>query len=125
MPLNPRNPDDLDRVEQVAARLRDEWADDPNVVAIGPGLRIVGRRAAPDELIITFFVKLKLPPEEIARQGLRAVPAEVDGIPTDVEPTGASALYSGLEKRRERRDPLLGGIAIGNSQIHFWYGTLG
>ena len=125
MPLNPRNPDDLDRVEHVAARLRDEWADDPNVVAIGPGLRIVGRRAVPDELIITFFVRRKLPPEEIARRGLRTVPTEVDGIPTDVEPTGANALYSGLEKRRERRDPLLGGIAIGNSQIHFWYGTLG
>jgi hypothetical protein len=125
MPLNPRDPDDLDRAEQVAARLREEWAGDPNVVAIGPGLRIAGHRAVPDELIITFFVRRKLPPEELARRGWRAVPREVEGIPTDVEPTGSRALYSGLEKRRERRDPLLGGIAIGNSQIHFWYGTLG
>ena len=125
MPLNPRDPDDLDHAERVAARMREEWADDPNVVAIGPGLRIAGCRAVPDELIITFFVKRKLPAEEIAQRGLRPVPAEVDGIPTDVEPTGGSTLYSGLEKRRELRDPLLGGIAVGNSQIYFWYGTLG
>ena len=125
MPLNPRDPDDLDHAERVAARMREEWADDPNVVAIGPGLRIAGCRAVPDELIITFFVKRKLPAEEIAQRGLRPVPAEVDGIPTDVEPTGGSTLYSGLEKRRELRDPLLGGIAVGNSQIHFLYGTLG
>jgi hypothetical protein len=125
MPLNPRDADDLDRAERVVARLREEWAEDPNVVAIGPGLRIAGYRAVPDELIITFFVKRKLAPEEIERLGLRAVPPEVDGIPTDVEPTAAGAHYTALEKRRERRDPLLGGIAMGNSERYFRYGTLG
>ena len=125
MPLDPRNPEDLARAEEIAARLREEWKDDPNIVEIAPGLKIAGGKAVPDELVLTFFVQRKLAAQEVERRGSRPIPAEIEGVPTDVEPTLGRPLASPLEKRRERRDPLLGGIAIGNGNIQWHFGTLG
>jgi hypothetical protein len=125
MPLDPRHPEDLARVEEIAARLREEWKDDPNVAQIAPGLKVAGGRARPDGLVLTFFVWQKHTPAELAGSGSRPIPEEIEGIPTDVEPTAARPLASALEKRRERRDPLLGGIAIGNGNIQWHFGTLG
>jgi hypothetical protein len=125
MPLYPRDPQDLARAEEVAARVREAWRADPNVVQIAPGLKIASGRVVPDELVVTFFVRRKLPSGEVQRRGLRLIPPEVEGIPTDVEPIDAVALASPLATRRERRDPLMGGIAIGNGNIQFHFGTLG
>lgn len=124
MTLQPRNPQDLDRIEKIVAELRREWKDDQNVVHIAYGLKITGGFARPDELVVTFFVRDKLPPSEVQRRGLRPVPPEVEGIPTDVEPTKVRPSASGLPKRRSRWDPLVGGVAIGNGNWQWHYGTL-
>lgn len=96
------------------------------VTAVGVGYRRVGDEVRTNQVVLKVFVESKLPPEELQRLGIEAIPREVDGVPTDVEvlprmrPT-ASASGS----RDDRKDPLVGGISIGVVSKPFWRGTLG
>lgn len=125
MTYHPRNPGDLAFVEALAERLKAEWRDQPNVVQIAPGLKLQGGKAQVDELVLTFFVREKVAPDEAARLGWRLIPTAIEGVRTDVEPTKRRALASALPARKERRDPLVGGIAIGNGNYQWHWGTLG
>ncbi len=125
MSYDPRNVDDLAHVEALAERVSAEWRDDPNVVQIAPGLKMQAGKARVDQLVLTFFVHEKLSEEELTERGWRFIPDEIDGVRTDVEPTQAEALASPLSTRRERFDPLVGGVAIGNGNRQWSWGTLG
>jgi hypothetical protein len=123
--LDPRNPKDVTRGEEIAARVGKQYAGDPNVITVSLGLKVKGGVVQTDRLVLTFFVRDKLTIDELKAQGLTPIPEEIEGMPTDVEPTKMRALGKALPARRQRRDPLLGGIAIGNSNRQWRYGTLG
>jgi hypothetical protein len=54
------------------------------------------------------------------------VPPEIDGVPTDIEQMARLRPTSSASgSRADRKDPLVGGIAVGVNTKPFWYGTLG
>ncbi len=55
----------------------------PDVVAVYPGLRVTGGIMT-DEPVIVVAVTQRLTPEELALKGMTLIPAEIDGISTDV-----------------------------------------
>jgi hypothetical protein len=124
--LDPADSGAFDRVQMIANRLNEEWQGDESVVHIGPCLKVTGGVVRPDTLAIGFHVRHKVPPETLAERGWRAVPAEIDGIPTDVITIHQPA-HGTVDARSTRSamfDTLVGGIAVGNAGINA-YGTLG
>jgi hypothetical protein len=89
----------------------------PNVVGLGTGYRTVGKRMT-DELCLVTLVRRKLPRAGLDPQAL--VPAEVDGVPTDV-------LEVGDLRSQKARDvawrPAPGGVSISHYRVTA--GTLG
>jgi hypothetical protein len=115
--------------EQVAAlaeRVAREWQDDPNVVHVDLCLKVTGGVVQPQVRALGFYVRHKLATDVVEQRGWRLVPAEVEGVLTDVIDTHQPAHGSVDEKdtRSQLFDTLVGGIAIGNAQINA-YGTLG
>lgn len=118
----------IDRLNSLVARLRAEYAGDPNVRTVGWGLK---RSAGDlrDELAVIFYVRAKLPSERsIGATGSRPIPAEIEGFPTDVEAARPGVEAAG-SRDDEQYDPLVGGPASSNAEAHmFWFnghGTLG
>lgn len=110
-------------------------ADDPNIIAVGHGAKLRGGEPVDSECIV-FFVKEKLAsPAAITDRRSAAVPATIDGFPTDVVEVGhlaaASADRAPPAGTRGTRidDPLLGGMAtmsLGTSAAGpGGYGTIG
>ncbi|POF32718.1 hypothetical protein [Roseibium marinum] len=116
------------RIQASVRRLRAEYADDPNVVAIGFGSPERGGKPR-DGLAILFHVQEKLPSERVIEaKGSKPIPKEIDGFPTDVR--DENYVSGSVGQRDERKyDPLLGGPASSNSEQHvLWFnggGTLG
>lgn len=103
----------------------------PGVTGVGVGGRVRGGERIP-ELVLKVYVESKRPPEQLEPGQL--VPAEFEGIPTDVsEMPGSGRLIqaappgkpetSGTEGRRER--PLVGGTRIQVDLSGAGFGTLG
>lgn len=118
----------IDQLNALVARLRGEYASDPNVRAIGWGLKR-SKGSLQDALSIIFYVKSKLPSERaIASVGSRPIPDEIEGFPTDVEEAHPGVQAAGQRDDRQY-DPLVGGPATSNAEEHiFWFngsGTLG
>jgi hypothetical protein len=111
--LQPRDGEAIAEVEAVVERIRNEWLREPNIVAIGPAIKLVDDVPQVDTLCIRFHVIEKLPSEHVDSRGWRMVPAQIEEIPTDVSAVAAPPLQL-LETRTRRFDPLLGGIAVGN-----------
>ena len=107
----------LDVVRVAYAVGRDELLARANVVATGIGYKVRdGVRT--DELSIVCSVTQKVAIAELAPADL--VPPEIDGVLTDVVPTGPfRALYVPTDRVR----PALGGVSIGHHRITA--GTLG
>ncbi|WP_257463082.1 hypothetical protein [Archangium lipolyticum] len=125
-------PDDnrakIDKLNALVARLRGEYASDPNVRTIGWGLKR-SKGSLQDVLSIIFYVKSKLPSERaIASAGSHPIPEELEGYPTDVEEVRPGTQSAGQRDDRQF-DPLVGGPATSNAEEHlFWFngsGTLG
>jgi hypothetical protein len=76
--------------------------------------------------VIGFRVAEKVRPELLADRGYKPIPAEIEGIPTDVILARGPALGSVDTKdtRSQMFDTLVGGIAVGNANMDV-YGTLG
>jgi hypothetical protein len=104
----------------------------PNVTGVGIGGRVrAGERI--NELVLKVYVAAKLPPEQLATAAL--IPAEFEGIPTDVSvlpatgthaqaPTGRPAIsVDQADDRRQR--PLIGGSKIQVDLAGAGFGTLG
>jgi hypothetical protein len=107
--------------ESVAA----DWLGTDNVTAIGVGYK-ERRGRATERLAVQIGVVEKLSPAEVERRGLPLVPAEIDGIPTDVIVVPRYTVHTPASgSRSDRKDPLVGGLSIGIASDPFHYGTLG
>jgi len=118
----------IDRLNALVARLRREYASDPNVRSIGWGLKR-SKGSLQDALSIIFYVKSKLPSERaIASVGSSPIPEEIEGYPTDVEEAHPGVESAG-QRDDKQYDPLIGGPATSNAEGHiYWFnegGTLG
>jgi hypothetical protein len=91
----------------------------PGVHAVGVGLRHVGGRLT-EEVVIAVFVDKKKPLEELSPEEI--VPAEIDGVKTDVVETQRPVRQADTKEYR----PLKGGIQIEvESGLGYGDGTLG
>ncbi|MFB2976500.1 hypothetical protein [Microseira sp. BLCC-F43] len=115
-------------IEQAIAvkdRVADSWLQQENVTGIGVGYKVKDATTT-NEIAIQIFVQQKLPATDANHRGWQLVPPDIDGVPTDVVQLGPfteSVAPSG--SRANRKDPLLGGLAIGHASSPFTYGTLG
>jgi hypothetical protein len=101
----------------------------PGVVLVGLGSKEVGEEPI-GELAIKVFVKVKRAPEDLPAE--ERIPAEFEGIPTDVIETGEIQLTAGdppgvvtpaqTDDRRQR--PLVGGLRVRRENSSY-DGTLG
>lgn len=91
---------------------REDLLTRANVVATGIGFKEVGGRRT-REVGIVCSVERKLPVAELAPVDL--VPRSIDGVSTDVVPTGPFRALSAAHRDRHR--PALGGVSIGHRDI--------
>jgi hypothetical protein len=108
---------DLGTVRAVLHRNRSRLLTQANVVATGVGYKAT-RGAGTDVLSIVCSVTKKVPFDSLAPSD--RVPAELDGVPTDVIATG---VIRALQSRTARHRPAPGGVSIGHRDITA--GTLG
>lgn len=125
---NTYDDDFLDRLKQRVERLRQEYADDPNVVTVGWGIP-TRRNELTDEVSIIFYVHRKLQADGLIDAiGSEPIPAEIDGVSTDVQLAAMRPNFAG-QRDENKYDPLRGGIASSNSEQNIaWFngaGTLG
>lgn len=83
----------------------------PNVVAVGIGYKVVGGKKT-SRLGIICSVEKKLPVSELAEGEI--IPAEIEGIVTDVVETG---IIRAIQTHTDRIRPAIGGISIGHKDI--------
>lgn len=91
--------------------------DKPNVVATGIGYKIKNGRLT-DELGIICSVEIKKAISKLGREDI--IPSNVDGVQTDVVPTGP---FVARQDPTDRFRPAPGGVSIGHKDITA--GTLG
>jgi hypothetical protein len=114
----------IDRAIQVKDQVAEEWLQTPNVTAIAVGYKRRGGEMT-GEIAIQVFVARKLSPADVEEIGSRLVPANMQGVPTDVIEMGPlTEIVAPSGSRADRRDPLVGGLAIGHATAPFHYGTL-
>lgn len=102
-------------VDGIAAAVND------NVVGVGLGKKIVRSERTHDEAV-RIYVRQKLP--RLFLQPDHAIPAEIDGVPTDVVEVGEVSIWRPIPPIYQRRvRPALGGVSIGHFSITA--GTLG
>jgi hypothetical protein len=89
-----------------------------NIIGFGVGLRYVARGLTP-ETVVKVFVREKLPLTRVAAAA--RIPAEVSGVPTDVEPIGGVVLHSYAKRYRR---PVPCGVSISHISLP-GSGTLG
>lgn len=109
---------DIRAARGALAASREHLLTRANVVATGVGFKESGGRRT-GEVGIVCSVERKLPVAELAPADL--VPRSIDGVPTDVVPTGAFRALSA--QHRERHRPVPGGVSVGHRDITA--GTLG
>lgn len=118
--------DAQERAREVLQRERDRWLRTPNITGIGIGYKKVGGQMDFSRIALKFFVRRKLSADALREQNLEPIPAEIDGVPTDVEEMREMRPTSSASgSRDDRKDPLTGGITVGVNTKPFWYGTLG
>ncbi len=83
----------------------------PNVFHVSVGLKEAARRLVTDRLCIRVYVREKKPLDELAPE--QRVPAEINGVPTDVNVVPAVEFQSDNTRYR----PIKGGIQISNGWI--------
>jgi hypothetical protein len=95
----------------------------PGVHAVGIGPKITGGRRTDEPSIMVFLVR-KRPPSELAPEDL--VPAEIDGVKTDIIEMGVPRTYAtdGTQVDRTKARPLVGGVLV-QSKGGLARGTLG
>jgi len=78
------------RVQEVKETHETALMDDPNVIGVGVGLRFVEGKPT-DEVALIIMVRRKLP-ETLLEEG-EMLPAELDGVPVDVQEVGDVAAH--------------------------------
>jgi hypothetical protein len=110
-------PDDLISIRDVLGRTREQLLGRANVVATGIGYKVTAGERTPT-LSIVCSVTQKV---ELARLSIEdRVPGTLDGVPTDVLPTGP---IRALQSHTDRQRPAPGGVSVGHRDITA--GTLG
>ena len=104
-------------VKRVTERHKQAILCKPNVVGVGIGHKVRGKRTT-DELCITAMVRHKIPRDGLDPDTL--VPPEVDGIPTDIIEVGE---LTAVQAPTDRWRPAIGGVSLGHYQVTA--GTLG
>jgi hypothetical protein len=127
------NKTSLEDAAQAEAR---RLANDPNVVCVGYGLKMVGGRPQM-AAAIQYHVRAKVASDDQIRQlGSAPVPAQIEGYQTDVlpwtiaRPTACPSRHRPTGERGDRvEDPLVGGTSTsilgGFMSFPTGYGTLG
>jgi hypothetical protein len=108
---------DLEAIHQKLGENRSTLMDKPNVVATGIGYKIVNGQPT-DELGIICSVEIKKAISKLEQDDI--IPSQVDGIQTDVVPTGP---FVARQEPTGRFRPAPGGVSIGHKDITA--GTLG
>lgn len=124
--LDPRDRGSVELLQLLIDRIAPEWKSGPNIVGLAPALKTTGGYVQADVLAIGFYVEEKVASELLADRGYRPIPADIEGVPTDVIVARGRPLGSVDTKstRSQMFDTLVGGIAVGNGNINA-YGTLG
>lgn len=112
------------------ARLRAEYAEDPNVISIGHGLPRRNNRSVSENALVFWVRRKPATARGVEALGSRPIPAEIEGFRTDVQVAAAQPSASMMGERNKRIfDPLRGGIGSSNASNHIaWFngmGTLG
>ncbi|MGD9100523.1 MAG: hypothetical protein PVF45_08580 [Anaerolineae bacterium] len=76
---------DIEKIKTVKKIHEQSLLSKPNVVGVGVGLRQRGGQFT-DEVCIVVSVRKKVPKEQLAPE--ERIPAQVDGVPVDVQATG-------------------------------------
>src|SRR5271166_128928 len=113
---------DYDRIRSVKKDAQARLRSVPGVHAVGIGAKVVAGQPTDEPSIIVFVVQKKssseIPPEEL-------VPAEIDGVKTDIVEAGIPQLNESLpDTNSYRSSGLEGGIQIAVGLVNFG-GTLG
>ncbi len=108
---------EFDQVRQAKSLHKATLLNRPNVVGVGVGYKITGKRET-DELCVVVLVHQKLPPAGLPLKDL--IPQEVAGVRTDVVQVG---FVRALQAPTDRWRPAPGGVSVGHYQITA--GTLG
>ncbi len=107
----------LNEIRELHSRISDRILSKPNVTATGVGFkRTAGKKTG--ELCIVCSVENKIGKRNLAERD--KIPAAIDGIPTDVQPTGT--IYA-LGRPTGRFRPAPGGVSAGHVSVTA--GTLG
>ena len=109
--------EELTNIRTALRHHRRQLLERANVVAVGIGYKQTGGQKTSVVSIIS-SVTNKLPAAQLSRSD--RVPAELDGIPTDVVETG---VIRALQSPTDRHRPAPGGVSIGHRDITA--GTLG
>jgi len=83
----------------------------PNVVGIGIGFKVSGKRQT-DELSVVVLVQQKLPPASLSEEAF--IPQEVSGVRTDVLQVGQ---LRALQAPVDRWRPAPGGVSLGHYKV--------
>ena len=131
MPKKPAKKKVEAAVEQLQS-VRNEWLRRPNVTAVDVGFKIKEKEIT-DEIAVRVHVERKLPEESLKPYELLSKKDQAETVgefPIDVieasygpSQTPAVALEPEAVDRRDRVDPLVGGVSVGNPRITA--GTLG
>jgi hypothetical protein len=100
-----------EEVKQVKELHKEAILAKPNVVGVGTGYKIRGKRTT-DELCVVAMVRQKIPKAGLAPEAL--VPPGIDGVPTDVMQVGD---LSALQTPTDRWRPAPGGVSLGHYQV--------
>ena len=78
-------PISVDQVRAIKAKYEQELLSKPNVVGLGIGYREVGGQMT-NQVGLIVMVRRKVPRAQLAPQ--EVIPAQIEGIPTDVREVG-------------------------------------
>ena len=110
-------PDDVVSIRDVLGRTRERLLGQANVVATGIGYKVTGGERTPTlSIVCSVTEKVGLAQLSVGDR----VPETLDGVPTDVLPTGP---IRALQSHTDRHRPAPGGVSIGHRDITA--GTLG
>lgn len=110
-------PATIEEIRNILNEVRPQLMNKANVIATGIGYKRVDNRTT-DKLSIVCSVEIKTSADKLDAEDL--IPAEVQSVPTDVNPTG---MFRTLQDPTGRFRPAPGGVSIGHVNISA--GTLG
>jgi hypothetical protein len=122
--LDPKKRESFERLQQLIDRIKPNWLKQPNIVDLRPVIKVCKGVARPETLVIGFYVTDKVAPNLLGDRGYAQIPDEIENVGTDVVLIRQKPHGSVDEKatRSAMFDTLVGGCAIGNSNMPY-YGT--